>query len=255
VKFLNLGCGANYSSSPEWTNIDLHGGHGVLKHNLYDPLPFEDGEFNAVYHSDVLEHLNKRFAPLFMRECWRVVGPGGILRVAVPDMETICRIYLYVLEDALKDNEAAQTIYEWVMVELLDQMTRHKSGGEMLNYWKQNPVPAYDFVISRVGSEAARAIASMHKRGAQPDLDPGSLTADESFPQAVGQFRLSGQCHLWMYDRYSLGKLFTGAGFSEIRVCQHDESAIPDFNSYLLDIEADGTVRKPDSFYMEGRKS
>ncbi len=254
MKFLNLGCGAHFSRDPIWTNVDIAGGDGVTKHDAYQPLPFDDGEFDAIYHSDLLEHLNKRYAPLFMRECWRVLRSGGILRVAVPDLEAICRLYLIVLGDALNGNEAAQILYEWIMVELLDQMTRHKSGGEMLNYWKRNPVPAYDFVVKRVGGEAARAIASMRKRGAQPDPDPGPPTPEERDPYEVGRFRLSGQCHLWMYDRYSLGKLFREAGFVDVKKCQHDESAIPDFNSYLLDTEADGAARKPDSFYMEGRK-
>jgi hypothetical protein len=57
-----------------------------------------------------------------------------------------------------------------------------------------------------------------------------------------------------MYDRYSLGKLLKQAGFREVRVFRADESMIANFNSYLLDIEPDGSVRKPDSLFMEGRK-
>jgi SAM-dependent methyltransferase len=255
LRFLNLGCGSCYSDDPDWVNVDLHStGPGVIVHDLYSRLPFRDGEFDAVYHSDVLEHLNKRFAPLFMRECRRVLKPGGVLRVATPDLEVICHIYLDVLKDALKGNEAAQILYDWVMIELLDQMTRHKPGGEMLNYWKRDPVPAQDFVIERVGSEAARAVVSMRKRGATPDPDPGPPTPEERDPYAVGRFRLSGECHLWIYDRFSLGRLFWQADFEDVKWRRADESAIPGFNSYLLDIEADGSVRKPDSFYMEGRR-
>jgi hypothetical protein len=58
-----------------------------------------------------------------------------------------------------------------------------------------------------------------------------------------------------MYDRYSLSTLLTTTGFSNARVCQANESAILDFDRNLLDIEANGTVRKPDSLFLEAQKS
>jgi hypothetical protein len=70
----------------------------------------------------------------------------------------------------------------------------------------------------------------------------------------VGQFRLSGEVHQWMYDRLSLGRLLSSAGFSDIRVCKAAESVITDFASYGLDADAQGNVRKPDSLFMEARK-
>jgi hypothetical protein len=57
-----------------------------------------------------------------------------------------------------------------------------------------------------------------------------------------------------MYDRYSLGVLLRNTGFQDIRVCRADESFIPNFNEYLLDLEADGSIRKPDSLFMEAQK-
>jgi hypothetical protein len=42
-------------------------------------------------------------------------------------------------------------------------------------------------------------------------------------------------------------------GFVDVRVCRADESRIPDFNSYSLDV-VEGKVRKPDSLFMEGIK-
>ena len=65
---------------------------------------------------------------------------------------------------------------------------------------------------------------------------------------------MSGEVHQWMYDRYSLRKILSESGFVDIRQYRADQSAIPDFNNYLLDIEPNGKVRKPDSFFMEARK-
>jgi hypothetical protein len=68
-----------------------------------------------------------------------------------------------------------------------------------------------------------------------------------------GLFRESGEIHRWMYDRFSLERLLTQAGFVDVKVCRADMSAIPDFNSYDLDTQCE-IVRKPDSLYMEAVK-
>ena len=254
-RFLNLGCGSCFSTTPEWTNLDKTGNkQGVVAHDVYKPLPFVDGEFDAVYHSDLLEHLYKRFAPLFMAECYRVLKRGGVLRVAIPDLEQACRLYLDALAGARAGDAQSAARYRWLVVELVDQMTRHRSGGEMLNYWTYDPMPAEAFVIARCGQEVIGAIHGLRKSGAVPLPDPGGPTLGEMDAAAVGKFRLSGQAHLWMYDSYSLGELFNGAGFRNVRQCVVGESAIPNWASYNLDTMPDGSVRKPDSIYMEGVK-
>src|SRR3989338_5668159 len=60
----------------------------IIGQSLLRPLEFADNTFYAVYHSHLLEHLPKRYVPVFLQECWRVLKPGGILRVVVPDLES-----------------------------------------------------------------------------------------------------------------------------------------------------------------------
>lgn len=247
MKLLNLGCGERRHS--DWINVDFTS-HSpeVLAHDLKKPLPFPEGEFDAVYHSHVLEHLPRPAAPGFLAECRRVLRPGGVIRVAVPDLERIVRTYLELLEGALAGDQTARERYEWIMLELFDQMVRNVSGGEMLAYWKRNPIPAEDFVFERVGSEARNCIAGL--RAAEPEPEPAPVND----PIRIGQFRLSGEVHQWMYDRYSLGRLLEQAGFREIAARSAHESAIPGFSGFLLDVEPNGCVRKPDSFFMEALK-
>jgi len=57
-----------------------------------------------------------------------------------------------------------------------------------------------------------------------------------------------------MYDRFSLNRLLENTGFNEIKVCTANESHIPDFNIYQLDV-VNGKVRKPESIFFEALKN
>jgi len=70
----------------------------------------------------------------------------------------------------------------------------------------------------------------------------------------IGDFRLSGEVHQWMYDQFSLKQILLDVGFKNpIRRAAH-ESAIPSWSSFALDTLPDGAVRKPDSLFMEANK-
>ena len=126
-RYLNLGCGDRFH--PAWTNVDLAPcAPGIIKHNLNQALPFDDDGFDAVYLSHVLEHFEPNAGLRLLAECHRVCAPGGVLRVVVPDLEMIVRLYLKYLEDAVAGNEKAVPRYHWMTLELFDQMVRTQSG-------------------------------------------------------------------------------------------------------------------------------
>ena len=66
----------------------------ILVHDLRKPLPFADGFAAAVYGSHVLEHLYFTEAKRLLAECFRVLEPGGVLRLVVPDLRAIVGEYL-----------------------------------------------------------------------------------------------------------------------------------------------------------------
>lgn len=254
-KYLNLGCGSHYH--PDWTNVDIHSNNkDVIDCDLKKGIPFEDNSFDVVYHSHLLEHFPKSYAPLFLSECFRILKLGGMIRIAVPDLEQIARNYLIFLDKSLNGDEESWRKYEWTLLELFDQMVRNVSGGEMSKYWEQDPMPAESFVIERLGGEVINAISNIRTKPELKIQSPSRTDFNSHTPDAmsIGKFRLSGEVHQWMYDRCSLKKLLEEAGFSNIRVCKANESLIPEFNSYHLDILPDGSIRKPDSLFMEGMK-
>lgn len=249
-QLLNLGCGTHVHS--DWINVDFREtGPGVIVCNLMSSFPFPDKAFDVVYHSHLLEHFPKWYAPDFLKECFRVLKPKGVIRVAVPDLEAIVRLYLDALEHSITGDNNAKLRYEWIMLELFDQMVRSESGGEMLRYWQQNTMPAEEFVVQRVGLEVVSVLEQLR---ANPRQQEPVKSFEELSPESLGSFRLSGEVHQWMYDRYSLRALLQNAGFNDVHRCHADESLIPDFNSYLLDIQEDGSIRKPDSLFMEAIK-
>ena len=60
---------------------------------VYDagkPLPFEDNTFDLVYASHVLEHIPWYKVEEVVKEWVRILKPGGVLEVWVPDGLKIC---------------------------------------------------------------------------------------------------------------------------------------------------------------------
>jgi predicted SAM-dependent methyltransferase len=269
MKYLNLGCGNRFNNGKEWVNIDFTSADPCVKaHNLREGVPLHDNSVDVVYHSHLLEHFAKHEAPVFLSECRRVLKPGGVLRVAVPDLEGITRTYLETLDEARACKEGAEARHEWMIIELIDQMVREKSGGEMLAYLSQASIPAEAFILKRLGVEAKRIIESVRSAGAAkkkrnaPSSYLGRLkgliaTADKGkAPEAKAvAFRRSGEVHRWMYDSLSLKRLIEAAGFTDVARCNADESHIAGWAKETLDTEPDGSVYKPDSLFMEGKKS
>lgn len=58
----------------------------ITVHNLRRPLFFPDSQFEFVYLSHVLEHFRWQEGASLLKECFRVLRPGGVLRVVVPDL-------------------------------------------------------------------------------------------------------------------------------------------------------------------------
>jgi predicted SAM-dependent methyltransferase len=90
---LNIG---GRAAAPGWELFDARPGPGV-DHvgNVNDLSRFADGSFDTVYASHVLEHLDYQGElQNTLAQCLRVLKPGGVVQISVPDMETLCRLML-----------------------------------------------------------------------------------------------------------------------------------------------------------------
>jgi len=82
---LRLHLGSAWGPKEGWFNIDLAGHPVDLAWNLARGLPFPDGSAEAIFHEHLLEHLPLEAAAKLMEESHRVLCPGGVMRIAVPD--------------------------------------------------------------------------------------------------------------------------------------------------------------------------
>jgi SAM-dependent methyltransferase len=63
-------------------------------HDLTKPLPFPDNTFSVIYGAHVLEHLYLTDARRLLHECRRILRPGGLIRLVVPDLRFMTANYL-----------------------------------------------------------------------------------------------------------------------------------------------------------------
>jgi hypothetical protein len=66
---------------------DWRTGRYILRQDAGHRWPFEDASFDVVYSEHMFEHILPMDGSTFLREMYRVLKPGGILRVTTPDLE------------------------------------------------------------------------------------------------------------------------------------------------------------------------
>jgi predicted SAM-dependent methyltransferase len=91
---LNLGSGPRGLDNPHWVNVDGFTDRNV--HFLLDisrRLPFGDQVFVGVFCEHVMEHFTLEDGEEIARDVRRILQPGGVFRVVVPDGERVMRNY------------------------------------------------------------------------------------------------------------------------------------------------------------------
>ena len=98
---LHLGCG--FFPMDDWTNVD--GGDGVHYDPPTDPRVVKMDVFEAlaalpedsvdyVHSEQFVEHFTRQDGFRLLRECRRVLRPGGVMRTQVPDLLQVVKLYL-----------------------------------------------------------------------------------------------------------------------------------------------------------------
>lgn len=89
---LHLGCGRRFIEG--FFHVDALDYPHVDRRGPIDDLYFlTDGTVDLIYASHVLEHFGRNDMQRVLREWTRVLRPGGILRLAVPDFAACAELY------------------------------------------------------------------------------------------------------------------------------------------------------------------
>jgi predicted SAM-dependent methyltransferase len=93
-KALHLGSGAYHVDG--WVNVDVTISEkpDVIA-DLTTSLPFASASADYIHTEDFIEHVDLEHGRDFLRECFRVLRPGGVMRLLTPDLEALVRrVYL-----------------------------------------------------------------------------------------------------------------------------------------------------------------
>jgi len=88
---LHLGCGKR-NFGPSWTHIDGGDFEHLHSHNIIN-LPFDDNSVDIIYACHVLEYFDREEAAEVLGVWYDKLAVGGTLRLAVPDFETMVKLY------------------------------------------------------------------------------------------------------------------------------------------------------------------
>jgi len=88
---LHLGCGSKFI--PGFVHVDLIEGDHIHHQGSVAELPYADESVELIYASHILEHFGRWEMHNVLQEWLRVLVPGGVLRLAVPDFAACSKIY------------------------------------------------------------------------------------------------------------------------------------------------------------------
>ena len=196
IKAINLGCGL--AVAPGWINIDNSPNARLAKYprlrkalwklgvlsdfhyavqwpdsitiiNLRKGLPFADATIDYAYSSHFLEHLPLDEARRLIREAFRVLKPGGLIRIVVPDLALGAQQYVMAIATNPDDATAAP--------EFLNLLQLSRSGVRDPHLWMYD-APSLSAMLRDAGF--ARPVVCEFRKGRVPDCDVLDNRPEES---------------------------------------------------------------------------
>lgn len=139
---VHIGCGD--ISSPEFVNVDAQPYPHVhyVRNDITDLSMFADGSVDLVYMCHVLEHVHRREIYDVLDEFKRVLKPGGVLRISVPDFDRLVEMYDStgcdpdgIMSPLLGSHANEYDIHYWIFTERSLSAILLKSGFSAVRQW------------------------------------------------------------------------------------------------------------------------
>lgn len=173
---VNLGCG--YRPFKGWVNVDIARGYADVVWDLRRQLPFKDESCVAVFSEHVIEHLIREDGEHLLRECYRILQPGGVLRISTPDAGRYLRSYAG--DQSFLTHPAFQTSID-TPLDRINQMMRE--GGQHL--WVYD-LPALNFALTQSGfAIVMESSFSQSFSNRMADLDSADRQFESFYVEAI----------------------------------------------------------------------
>ena len=157
--------------------VDFCRTHQIGFANAVKPLPYPDNSVEVIYASHMLEHFDRREADIFLAEALRILVPGGILRLAVPNVR-------FHVENYLRHKNADQFVSDLNMSRLkptgLPQHLRHLIVGAREHHWMYDDASLPELLTNHRFANPVVMAA-----GETTIPDPGPLNLSERAPESL----------------------------------------------------------------------
>lgn len=163
-RYVNLGSGKK--TDPRFINIDGYPHRNIHYVHRIDRLPFlADESVDFAYASHCLEHFSYRETSLILREWCRILRPGGVLRLSVPDFRQLEKIYensrqdLTVIREMLCGGQDNPFNYHYaVFDESLLTSELLASGFNAVRPWQSDVITSFEDFSSAAVSVGGKSI-------------------------------------------------------------------------------------------------
>lgn len=89
---LHLGCGKR-NFGEDWRHIDIADFPHIDSHDV-TKLPYVDNSVDLIYSSHLIAYFDREEIVPVLQEWYRVMKPGGIVRIATPDFRVLCKLFV-----------------------------------------------------------------------------------------------------------------------------------------------------------------
>ncbi len=258
ISGLNCGSGLSLNKEP-WINTDLmpisdgennrtspdtiayiqsiHDSSTYLfiEHDARYPYPFTDETFQWISSEHFIEHITPFQAVQWLKECFRLLKRGGVLRISTPDLELYMKGYLQWRNSfLLNHNKNVMEIFSQIL----------KRGG-IADHYVQDDLLAWMSAANPSASQ--EELQAMFQNSSDPSLILKCMQHNSTRPAFMINQAFRFWQHQWIYDFDELKFAAEKAGFNSkyMKKSSFGKGEIGQF---------DLPYRKDESLYVEIKK-